>query len=830
MATLPLLLAGPIVRRVDTNQVSIFVALSQNAQVEIRLWAGRQMSSGAGTVSSGNSAIATAQAQTRRIAKNLWIAIVTVTRSANPAMILAPGSLVSYDVLIQPTGSAPTSLRGENLLTDLPAAAGGEMPGQKALGYDTNRLPSFVMPAATIDNLRIAHASCRKPHAGGYDAMAWLDDYMRDNKDDHTKWPQQLFLTGDQIYADDVAVALLPMLTHLGIDLLGGAERFPINESAEVDVTLSMLPPQRRGKLVRVSAGMTSTDANSHLLGFGEFAAMYLAAWSPRVWRALGTPFQTFVQLTPDNAASQSVLSRWEDCFAGNFSAWQTNKTRDVEEQTNQLKVYRDAVPKVGRALANCATYMIFDDHEVTDDWNLNGRWQSRVYSKKPGKAIIRNGLMAYGVFQGWGNDPDAFKTGNNKDFLDQVALLFAGDGPFPAAPLNRIEELCGFPGAAADKQAAWHYRVDGPRHRVVVLNTRTRRGLEGPLSLAAPKLLGSTLNQQLPDGPLTDGRELLLLVSPAPVLGPGLFDRLLQPLAQTALDVKNVASNLIDTSEYDPCKQLNRTLSQVEGPEHFDAEGWAANEEHQEALLKKLAGYGRAVILSGDVHFGCSLSLEYWRAGASSTSSIVQFTSSAAHNEWPLSAQSAFRSNAMLQDYQRGIVAERLGWNGAAKITVTPGAHIGPGRRARMKRSPALLPAAGWPTGTVFSDAAGPNWRWRMYLGRDQRPAGTPGAPAAPPPLPGGDLNPASSFNGYRDLAKRHAVVTMGVPRLLRQMIFANNVALVNFKVTGSEITVVQQLLSAATVDAQTYALNTLHEHKLGPSGELPPIPIASP
>jgi len=66
--------------------------------------------------------------------------------------------------------------------------------------------------------------------------MAWLDDWMRDNKDESTKWPQQLFLTGDQIYADDVAVALLPMLIDIGTDLLGVPERFPIDETTEVDV------------------------------------------------------------------------------------------------------------------------------------------------------------------------------------------------------------------------------------------------------------------------------------------------------------------------------------------------------------------------------------------------------------------------------------------------------------------------------------------------------------------------------------------------------------------------------------------------------------------
>ena len=43
------------------------------------------------------------------------------------------------------------------------------------------------------------------------------------------------------------------------------------------------LPAGRRLKLVRVTAGMTSDDGDDHLIGFGEFAAMYLLAWTGRL-------------------------------------------------------------------------------------------------------------------------------------------------------------------------------------------------------------------------------------------------------------------------------------------------------------------------------------------------------------------------------------------------------------------------------------------------------------------------------------------------------------------------------------------------------------------
>jgi hypothetical protein len=71
--------------------------------------------------------------------------------------------------------------------------------------------------------------------------------------------------------------------------------------------------------------------------------------------------------------------------------------------------VGRISLGQLARLLANCATYTVIDDHEVTEDWNLNKRWRNRVVLRPLGRDIIRNAVMAYTVFQGWGNDPRAF-------------------------------------------------------------------------------------------------------------------------------------------------------------------------------------------------------------------------------------------------------------------------------------------------------------------------------------------------------------------------------------------------------------------------------------
>ncbi len=826
---LPLILAGPILRRVDAEVCSVWIALKRAATVEMRVWAGTQLSSGAGTVVSGDAALGSGQAQTRRFGANLHIAVVSIDLKTAPPVALAPGALHSYDVLID--GAA--SLRSEGLLRDETEnlridGVDPKAPMHLALGYDTDRLPSFVTPAATIPALRMAHASCRRTNFHGYDAMGWLDDFIKANKTTPAERPQQLFLTGDQIYADDLGTALLPMLTRLGADLLGGEERFPVGEAVaeEFPLTVDKFPPQRRGKIIHEQARLSTTETRNHLLGFGEFAAMYCVAWSSRAWRALGDEASMFVDLGAANADIAPFLSQPESEFGNSFAAWKADAKHGVvalKDETARVELYRDVVPKAARALANCSTYMIWDDHEVTDDWNLTGRWLSRVYSKRPGKAIVRNGAMAYGLFQGWGNDPKLFAAdGNNKDFLDEAVALYAGNGPFPAAASARMEEILGFPGTAAAKRAKWHYRIDGPRHRTIVLDTRSLRDTGSAVSTRSPKLLGDSLDTQIPNGPLSDGRELLVVISAPPVLGPNLFDKVMQPLAAAVKDTSNAISNLLKDGPYVAKQELRRALKYTDGAEAFDFESWASNEEHQEQLFKKLASYSSVVLLSGDVHFGCTLTLDYWKGSSATPARIVQLTSSGARNGWEMYLESQFRKSTAFQDLLGGVLVERVAWNGAAKVNVPAGLHIGPGRRARMKRSPALLPVIGWPAGTTVTGT--PDWRWRLKLVRDTRTGGVNGAPPDPPPL-ASDIIPSASFAGYLGLAKRHALTTMTQPRLLRSLMFLSNVGLVSFRDAGGSITLTHRLLSATAMDAQSYGVNTLHEASLAPATDNPPI-----
>ena len=67
--------------------------------------------------------------------------------------------------------------------------------------------------------------------------------------------------------------------------------------------------------------------------------------------------------------------------------------------------------PGIRQALALIPTFMIFDDHEITNSWNLDPTWSMSMLRRGRGQMLV-DGLVAYWLYQGWGNllpqdDPD---------------------------------------------------------------------------------------------------------------------------------------------------------------------------------------------------------------------------------------------------------------------------------------------------------------------------------------------------------------------------------------------------------------------------------------
>jgi hypothetical protein len=697
-ASLPLLLAGPILRRAEPQSVTVWVALRQARRVTLRvyLWDATTQTATERLVGSR---------QTIRLGAQLHVAAVTA-RAPEEERALEPEALYCYNLFFAPPhadgdmGSASTASAEEpnlftpGVLVDDPLTASEVAQ----LIYPGMPLPSFVLPATTLEQMRLFHGSCRKPHGVGRDALATLDHVLRTTATDPLQRPQQLYLTGDQIYADDVAGALLPALMEVA-EFLVGPEEMP--GMAQESVGRSLTTPGRRARAVRELARFTTATAENHLLTRGEYLAMYLFCWSDVLWPntlpSAEAVWQTYPGARPEDPRErEQALATWG-------------------LEARELTDFRLKLPQVRRALANMPTYMVFDDHDVTDDWYLDGAWCAEALHSPLGRRIVRNALYSYALCQAWGNDPDQFDGPNGRSFL-AVVDRWRGDGAGAedSADAALLAAHLGLPDAFSgqgtlprtDRALRWHFTVETPAYHMLVLDERTRRVYDQPH--AAPGLLSEeALAEQIGDPTPGDAR-LTLLVAQTPVLG----------------------VSIVATIQF-----LRR--------DHYayDRESWALNARIWQQLLERLLRFERVVILSGDVHYGYGAILEYWEQAKGSAvrgaATIVNFTSSALKNA-AAGVQKALLTLAYprllyLLSQGRMPPVELFGWDGATVAnTQALAAATQAVRRSMlavwwsaprivaMLRSKAalLLPANPWPAQTF--DQCPPARRLRVWYLRD--------------------------------------------------------------------------------------------------------------
>jgi hypothetical protein len=808
---LPLILAGPVLRRVQPTLVAVWVALSEATTVELALWTGDITAPTAGTLLGSDGAQHTHSMPSIRVGDKLHLALVTIDLTASP---LIPGVIYSYNLIF--SGGTNKDLSTEGYLAD---AGSPVEPTRLALGYLVGRLPTFALPPVEIDNLHIVHGSCRKAHGHGADGLAALDKLIERNRDEPLKRPHQLFLTGDQIYADDVPMTLLPQITAAGNALMGITEELPLTTATgeqKIAATAANFPATWRQELILQQAKMTSGEASSHVLSFGEFCALYLLYWSNVLWDDLATKDALFPQYSSgsgfQNAATivSGLPAHLRDLYAGNERQKRIDKRNglrdDYDDEQEAVKTFKKSLPKVMRALANVPVYMIFDDHEVTDDWYITHDWRDKVLTNPLGVTVLRNGLLSYTLFQGWGNDPRHFETGDHQTLLNHAGALFPSGGSMSASVADQIDALFGFGGSLP--QIKWHFTVPtGPTH-TAVLDTRTRRSYEGG-RYSPPGLIGLTsLEEQLPDeiAP-SPGGEMLFVVSPAPVLGLALIEELAQPIgARAYMDFFMSA--------------LMKQEPKITGYLEFDMEAWSLDAPRFEALLARFNEFGKVVILSGDVHYGYSAGMDYWKRHQPEPTRIVQLTTSALKNEWGAKPKRSLETVKVQELLHNAFYPmARLGWDTpidlVGKVNV-PANAIPHSKRAMLRREPVVLPVEGWPTDTNITQP--PDWAWRVSLVKDERPDddsdGARPEDAHKDMKIDDDLIPSNPVNGYVAVLKRGEKQLKS--KIARAVVFASNIGSVTFTGTVDDRSVRHALVhdhpdSKKDKDPQAYTVYAL-------------------
>src|SRR4029450_13195116 len=113
---------------------------------------------------------------------------------------------------------------------DLPKATGTQTRRDAFCYVDSFDLPTFCLPPASLDDLRILCGSGGTAHGDGRHCFSIGAKLLAQAPDNPLARPHQLLLTGDQIYADDVAPSLLMVLSDASHVLLGWKEQVPVDD------------------------------------------------------------------------------------------------------------------------------------------------------------------------------------------------------------------------------------------------------------------------------------------------------------------------------------------------------------------------------------------------------------------------------------------------------------------------------------------------------------------------------------------------------------------------------------------------------------------------
>ena len=720
---LSLVLAGPLLRRIEARRLVLWLATSQVARLRLELRSGEDW------IASHEIDPGTPACRHLAAGQHLHYLLVDVRLTVSLPM----GRWIDYRLLL-----APLVTGGEQVAASGWAAADWHDASRWApdLCYPGRTSPGFVfLPRVAT----LLHGSCRKPHypsgdglaaaddllaalvvAGGRDGAAVpgdqgataegkpsagdcregvghspghaspchslpayphetalhaadnerpsgdlpaqernLDTLMAGNPGTRglaaspPSWPSALLLTGDQIYADDVGGPLLraihQLIPRLGLpnEMLAGGELQGLGDAAALYRhpagyyrRESLLPRHKHSYALRevlfggVEKPIFTTDsAHNHLITLGEILAMYLLVWSPAPWVGL--------DLDPPPGLDLAARAQYA-----------------TERQA--IAAFVADLPRVRRLLAHLPVAMIFDDHDITDDWNLSREWEEIAYGHPLSRRVIGNALLGYLLNQAWGNAPEAYP--------DELLALA---GQALAAPGSEAHETCI---ARLLKFEQWQYTWP-TTPPLVVIDSRTRRWRAETAARQPSGLLdweGLTDLQQL-----LRGQPAALLVSPAPIFGVKLIEA------------------------------LQRLVTWFGHPLMVDAENWMAHPGAAHAILnifRHPKTPRHFVVLSGDVHYSFVYDVEL--RGRVRGPDIWQICASGLRNEFP------HRLLAVLDHGNRWLYSPRspLNW-----FTRRRHMRVIPRKPEGTPHGRRLLNGSG--IGVVELDAEGVPWRIRILL-----------------------------------------------------------------------------------------------------------------
>ncbi|HEY2915605.1 MAG TPA: alkaline phosphatase D family protein [Candidatus Limnocylindrales bacterium] len=293
----------------------------------------------------------------------------------------------------------------------------------------------------------------------------------------------------------------------------------------------------------------------------------------------------------------------------------------DFEEYT-QLYLESWSPIVIRWLLSTMPTSMIFDDHDVRDDWNTSGAWRRDMQRTSWWEERITGALASYWIYQHLGNLSPAGLA------ADQTYQ--AVQGTTDAEPILRAFAQAADREADGEKGAMWSYRRDFGPVRLLVVDSRCGRILgDRRRSMLSDKEF-EWVEAQTDDGDF----EHLVVVTSMPWL-----------LPRALHDIESWNEALCAGSRGRLMGRLAEVIRRA-----IDLEHWAAFRESFDRLARLFERVGRSApgrpapaticVLSGDVHHTYVSEADYPRP---LESHVVQITCSPIRNTIPRAMKLVF-------------------------------------------------------------------------------------------------------------------------------------------------------------------------------------------
>jgi hypothetical protein len=349
----------------------------------------------------------------------------------------------------------------------------------------------------------------------------------------------------------------------------------------------------------------------------------------------------------------------------------------DFEEYT-RLYAESWSDPQVRWLLSTIPSSMIFDDHEMIDDWNTSAAWRREITGQDWWAGRIEGGLVSYWVYQHLGNlSPQ--ELAENRTW--QAVQESPGDAGPPLQAMARAADT-------DPRSIRWSFVRHWGEARMVMVDSRAGRVLDehGRRMLDDEEFAWvEAAMRRAAD----EGVEHLILGTSLPWL-----------LPHAVHEIERWNETLNERHLGGPVGRLSEKLRQAADLEHWAAFGNSFERLGRAVVAIARGEGGRApatvLVLSGDVHHAYAAELV---RPAGLTTRVHQLTVSPLHNQAPHPIQVGFR----------------MGWSRWARRLTTGIARLGRVQRSELDWTKVTGPWFGNQLGElVLHDRAA---RFRLFV-----------------------------------------------------------------------------------------------------------------